>query len=259
MKTLTISDWLFLLCLLIVGECIDQKVVSVVGQSATLPCKYNIKELGALTVCWGRGAIPNSGCANEIITTDGSKVQSRKSDRYQLQGQLDVGDVSVTILNVSEKDSGQYGCRVQVTGWFNDKKHYIYLTVQKAPEPTTSSTPDNVTSTEQALSNHTQGHMTSTVYWDTSSSQAEEEESSSSLAVVLVCVLLVLVVLATGFGVIFMTRRCWKLSKTLQIPQQSSSSVRFRSSVSSLGLSNRGSVVENVYQMDGVNDYEYCP
>ena len=72
-----------------------------------------------------------SKCNNELIATDerGVREDSRRSSRYQLQGRLDQGDVSLTILNVTESDAGRYGCRVDIPGWFNDDKHHFDVTV----------------------------------------------------------------------------------------------------------------------------------
>ncbi|TKS72451.1 Down syndrome cell adhesion molecule -like protein [Collichthys lucidus] len=88
---------------------------------------------GRLSVCWGRGAIPNSGCNNEVIKSDGTSVTSRLSERYLLMGNLGGGDVSLTIRQVEKTDSGVYGCRVEIPGWFNDHKHQVTLTVEAAP------------------------------------------------------------------------------------------------------------------------------
>ncbi|KAM9849760.1 cell adhesion molecule Dscam2-like [Aulostomus maculatus] len=44
-------------------------------------------------------------------------------------GKIAEGDVSLTIRQAQESDSGMYGCRVEVPGWFNDKKHQLTLTV----------------------------------------------------------------------------------------------------------------------------------
>lgn len=99
------------------------------GADVTLTCNYDAQYYGALSACWGRGAIPNSGCANEVIKSDGTSVTSRLSERYLLMGRLAQGDVSLTIRRVEEKDSGMYGCRVEIPGWFNDHKHQINLSV----------------------------------------------------------------------------------------------------------------------------------
>lgn len=53
----------------------------------------------------------------------------RQSRRYLLMGNLAWGDVSLTIRQVEESDSGIYGCRVEIPGWFNDHKHEQKLTV----------------------------------------------------------------------------------------------------------------------------------
>ena len=65
-----------------------------------------------------------------FLTATARKV-SLVSSRYQLLGDLRKGDVSLTILNVSEMDSGRYGCRVEIAGWFNDLKQHFKLRVQK--------------------------------------------------------------------------------------------------------------------------------
>lgn len=111
-----------------VAECDPTRVVGLTGQSVTLSCKYDIRKYGRLWVCWDRGEIPSSGCSNQLIATDGYKV-TRVSSRYQLLGRLDEGDVSLTILNLTEEDAGRYGCRVQIPGWFNDDIHNFDLTV----------------------------------------------------------------------------------------------------------------------------------
>lgn len=116
-------------------------IITTVGTDVTLNCNYDIKYYGKLSACWGRGAIPSRGCANEVIKSDGTSVTSRLSERYLLQGDLEEGDVSLTIRRVEEADSGMYGCRVEIPGWFNDHKHQITLTVVAGrPSPLTVET-----------------------------------------------------------------------------------------------------------------------
>ncbi|XP_071375955.1 protein sidekick-like [Centroberyx affinis] len=121
-----------LLCLLLGGRSAES-IETTVGVDVTLTCKYDARYYGRLSVCWGRGAIPNSGCANEVIKSDGTSVTGRLSERYLLLGDLSAGDVSLTIRQVQESDSGVYGCRVDIPGWFNDHKHQLTLTVVPAP------------------------------------------------------------------------------------------------------------------------------
>lgn len=110
--------------------CASAETVTVaVGTDVTLRCSYDAKYYGRLSACWGRGAVPNSGCANEVLKTDGTSVISRLSERYLLMGSLGQGDVSLTIRHAEEGDSGVYGCRVEIPGWFNDHKQHVTLRV----------------------------------------------------------------------------------------------------------------------------------
>ncbi|XP_049891530.1 T-cell immunoglobulin and mucin domain-containing protein 4-like isoform X2 [Epinephelus moara] len=135
----TQSGLMLLLAVLSVSEGDGSRVVGRLDGNVTLPCTYDIKHHGVLLVCWGRGEIPNSGCNKQLISTDGQKDTegSRVSSRFQLLRRLDEGDVSLTILNISETDAGRYGCRVRVPGLFNDLKYHIDLTIEEAPVTTT--------------------------------------------------------------------------------------------------------------------------
>ncbi|XP_036405012.1 hepatitis A virus cellular receptor 1 homolog isoform X2 [Megalops cyprinoides] len=133
-------SWL-LLYLLPVSESSPVTVHGYIGQSVTLPCRYNARYYGPLHMCWGRGYIPSSGCNNEFLSTDGIRVTYRKSSKYQLLGNLRTGDVSLTILNAQKGDYGIYGCRVHIPGWFNDQKIIVNLFLEEAPV-TTTETPD---------------------------------------------------------------------------------------------------------------------
>ncbi|XP_078028807.1 T-cell immunoglobulin and mucin domain-containing protein 4-like [Epinephelus lanceolatus] len=135
----TQSGLMLLLAVLSVTEGDGSRVVGRLDGNVTLPCTYDIKYHRALSVCWGRGEIPKSGCNKQLISTDGQKDTegSRVSSRFQLLGRLDEGDFSLTILNVSVTDAGRYGCRVRVPGPFNDLKHHIDLTIEEAPVTTT--------------------------------------------------------------------------------------------------------------------------
>ncbi|XP_044079258.1 uncharacterized protein LOC122888642 isoform X2 [Siniperca chuatsi] len=110
-------------------------------------------------VCWGRGEIPLSGCRNLLVSTDGHRVkeETRASSRYQLLGRLDAGDVSLTILNLTETDAGRYGCRVEVPGWFNDDKHVFDVSIERAPQTNTSTTTNTATPAAQTTAGDTAG------------------------------------------------------------------------------------------------------
>ncbi|CAK6979381.1 T-cell immunoglobulin and mucin domain-containing protein 4-like [Scomber scombrus] len=304
MMTVRRFNSLLLLALLTVSGSSSRKVVGRAGEDVTLPCKYDIKSNGPTAACWNRGSISDILCNNQIISTacwnlglitdyicnkkiiytDGSKVTTRASSRYQLLGQLEDGDVSLTILKTTEEDAGRYGCRVQIAGWFNDEKHYIDLTIEKAPS--TSSTPTNETTertpqTEQTI--NTSGQVTATTSStsiDSEQQQQEEEKGKNQTdIIILVCVLLVLIALvAAGVAV---SRRRWNQHKIPQQQQQQQqqqeqqeqqeepelmySLIQLSSDPPAVELQNQGPAVENIYQIDndggGNSDcvYEVCP
>lgn len=103
-----------------------------VGQNITMPCFYTVRtEHDITSVCWGRDACPPSKCSRPIIWTDGRKVTEGYHAKYVLKGNLLKGDVSLTILNAQETDSGTYCCRVEIPGWFNDKTTNLQVVVER--------------------------------------------------------------------------------------------------------------------------------
>ncbi|NWR82626.1 TIMD4 protein, partial [Furnarius figulus] len=116
-------------------------VRGVTGQPVKLPCNYQVtRRTGISDMCWGRGSCPNSKCKNMILETRGSRVRSRISLRYDLQGSVSSGDVSLTIGAVEAEDAGVYCCRVEIPGLFNDIKQNIWLEVARAPPVMTTTT-----------------------------------------------------------------------------------------------------------------------
>lgn len=95
-----------------VAECDDRTVVGQTGQRVTLPCNYDRKFYGAADACWAKGDLPRLGTcgANKLIFTDGHDIASRTSIRYRLLGRMEKGDVSLTILKLTEEDGGIYRC-----------------------------------------------------------------------------------------------------------------------------------------------------
>ncbi|XP_045140591.1 hepatitis A virus cellular receptor 1 [Echinops telfairi] len=133
------------------------KVSGFVGQPVTIPCTYS----GELTsTCWGRGACPSSKCSDVIIWTHGSSVTYRKESRYMLNGSLWERNVSLTIGNAVEADSGLYCCRIEHRGWFNDEKHTISLEVIAVPI-VTSPSPTQTAITQPKTAQQTEAQATS--------------------------------------------------------------------------------------------------
>ncbi|KAF0022791.1 hypothetical protein F2P81_024772 [Scophthalmus maximus] len=158
------------------------------GHSVTLLCHYDVKTHSLLSVCWNRGKLPLSGCKDLLIAVDQLRVRedTRVSSRYQLWGRLDEGDVSLTILNLTETDAGLYGCRVEIPGWLNDEKHNFHLTVDS-------------------------GHLTTTGRALTSSSSSISASSSVTAAVG--GVVFALIVMLTAGGVVVVARKWRRLNK----------------------------------------------
>ncbi|NXI74261.1 HAVR1 protein, partial [Anseranas semipalmata] len=110
-----------------------------VGQNITVPCFYSVDmKHGVTSMCWGRNTCPASKCSQPIIWTDGWKVTDQYYSRYMLKGDLLKGDVSLTIVNAEEADSGTYCCRVEIPGWFNDETTNLQVVIEKARISTAS-------------------------------------------------------------------------------------------------------------------------
>lgn len=120
---LCVLRWTIMFVFLSTGPAVSELVVvGEVGQDVTVPCRYSVRDrIGITSMCWGRDRCPNSKCSRPIIWTDGWRVTEQHSSRYQLKGDLHAGDVSLTIVDAREADSGIYCCRVEVPGWFNDQ------------------------------------------------------------------------------------------------------------------------------------------
>ncbi|XP_049994685.1 hepatitis A virus cellular receptor 1 homolog [Alexandromys fortis] len=123
------------------------EVPGVVGNPVTLACSYPVSD-GISSMCWGRGECVDT-CGQTLIWTDGHRVYYRTDHRYQLKGQLLQGDVSLTIENATERDSGLYCCRVEKKGWNGVQRLTTSLQVQPVYTET-------VTSSHLPWNNHTE-------------------------------------------------------------------------------------------------------
>uniref|UniRef100_A0A667Z0H8 Ig-like domain-containing protein n=1 Tax=Myripristis murdjan TaxID=586833 RepID=A0A667Z0H8_9TELE len=111
--------------------CGTSTVRGVFGHNVTLPCRYDTHAHGVLSICWGKGKVPTSKCSNTILSSTDGTVVVQKSQRYQLLGRVAEGDVSLTIVDAQRSDSGVYGCRVEIPGWFNDLKFNTHLVIEE--------------------------------------------------------------------------------------------------------------------------------
>ncbi|XP_059397978.1 hepatitis A virus cellular receptor 1 isoform X4 [Carassius carassius] len=255
------QSWFFaswILCYLSISKCSDIIVQSFEGESVILPCKYDSKYHGKCAICWMIGDIPNMGCGNEIIGSDGDKVVRTQSSRYQLEGRIKHGDVSLTILNVKKTDSGKYGCRIHVPGLFNDEKYYVHLIVKDVETSTTHESSSIVSSTNAPESSTIGLWLSDTTYetsYDNRESSSLENKDSVNASAVIVPVLLLLLALIV-IAVILIWKRKKKTRVSVDITQNSETSVIYSNSGSSLGLYNRDMALENIFQIHPENEYE---
>ncbi|XDV38942.1 hypothetical protein PO909_008255 [Leuciscus waleckii] len=254
-----LHSWFFtswIICYLTICKCSDVIVQSFEGERVVLPCKYDSKYHGKCEICWIRGDIPTMGCGDEIIGSDGDKVVRKISSRYLLEGKISHGDVSLTILNIEKRDSGKYGCRIHVPGWFNDEMYYVYLIVDddrnKTQETSSFVSSSNApeSSTTGLWNSSTTSAETSVKYPNSSSVEHKESVNASAVIVPILLLLLALVVIA-GFLL-------WKQKKKTRaaLTLNSENSVIYSNTGSTVGLYNREMATENIYQIQAENEYE---
>nr|XP_023680007.1 T-cell immunoglobulin and mucin domain-containing protein 4-like [Paramormyrops kingsleyae] len=229
------------------------------GDNVTLPCSYDTRKYGRVAVCWERGEIAVFTCNDEIIATDGFKVTRRTSPRYQLIGDLNQGDVSLTIISAEMGDSGIYGCRVKIPGWFNDLKNQVTLTIKNIHKITASPSGTASPETQTAIS-LTPGHESS---YSTGSSTANTPQGSghadrSFLVIAVVILLLLLLVLVTGLWL--RKRQRQREARTLAaVEHQADVSVHYGNIDAHIGSHPSGTTIENVYELRDFGDCEYRP
>ncbi|XP_043077707.1 hepatitis A virus cellular receptor 1 isoform X3 [Puntigrus tetrazona] len=256
-----LHGWVFaswILCYLTISKSSDVIVQSFEGESVILPCKYDSSYHGKCHICWMIGDIPNMGCGDEIIGSDGDRVVRKTSHRYQMAGEIQHGDVSLTILNIQKTDSGKYGCRVHVPGWFNDKMYYVHLIVNDVERNTTQESSSSAFSTNPPESTTSGQWFSNTTYetpFDHHESSTMEKKDSVNTSAVIVSVTLLLLALIV-IAVILILKQKKKTRATLDITQNSDTSAIYSNSSSSVGLYNREMAVENVYQIQPENEYE---
>uniref|UniRef100_A0A8C1KYR9 T-cell immunoglobulin and mucin domain-containing protein 4-like n=1 Tax=Cyprinus carpio TaxID=7962 RepID=A0A8C1KYR9_CYPCA len=289
-----LHSWFFaswVLCYLSISKCSDVIVQSFEGERVILPCKYDSKYHGKCHICWVKGDIPNMGCGNEIIASDGDKVVRKISSRYQLAGEVQHGDVSLTISNIKKTDSGKYGCRIHVPGLFNDEMYYVHLIVNDVETNTTQESSSFASKTNLPESSTFGLWLSNTTYetlFDHRESPSKEKKDSvntSAVIVPVILLLLALIVLAviliceskvhsvnSHFSIsqryslcllirkltvfIFSVKQRKKTRAAVDITQNSDNSVIYSNFGSSVGLYNREMAVENIYQIQPENEYE---
>ncbi|XP_042527344.1 T-cell immunoglobulin and mucin domain-containing protein 4 isoform X2 [Dipodomys spectabilis] len=161
----------------------ERTVTGTLGQAVILPCVYSSWSQSRNSMCWGKGPCPKSKCTQELLHTDGARVIAGKLDKYQLQGDIQKGDISLTIAKAEEGDAGVYCCRIEVPGWFNDVKRNIRLLLRRAPKPkvptTTSPTTTPRPTTALHLTTTTEGPPTAVMATSALTTRAPPQTSAS--------------------------------------------------------------------------------
>ncbi|KAJ8405536.1 hypothetical protein AAFF_G00320090 [Aldrovandia affinis] len=169
------------------------------------------------------------------------------------------GDVSLTIINVTENDSGIYGCRVEIPGPFNDLKQKFNLIIRKAHQtkiqsksaetatdnPTAGRTTSarSTASSLQTTARHREGLIGSTGYSTQTRVQSRKEEDSGyPLLIIIPGTLLVVLILVALL--IFMMRLRMQ-NKVLMMKNRPNENID-----SDLQPPAREMAVENIYQLD---------
>ncbi|XP_076434340.1 uncharacterized protein LOC121831772 isoform X6 [Peromyscus maniculatus bairdii] len=104
------------------------------GGSPCHTAMYLLNKWGVTTACWGLGECRSDYCARTLIWTNGYHVSYKRSSRYQLKGHISEGNVSLTIENAVQSDSGPYCCIVEIPGSFR----YVTYSLEIKPEISTS-------------------------------------------------------------------------------------------------------------------------
>ncbi|XP_078406745.1 uncharacterized protein LOC144685768 [Cetorhinus maximus] len=224
------------------------EVQGFLGQSVTLPCRYSVGENGETEMCWGRGRCSLLDCSQSLIRTNGKTVTSAISTKYHLDGKIEEGDVSLTVDNLLEEDSGLYCCRVEITGLFPDQKDHFNLLILEGSSiqpPSPSSVSLTTGHGNHFTSNATEGitkilNSAFTISPDETSSSSQPIDVTSPPSVnLLVCICitsLAIVIILTGITTFILKKKQKEFTKD-------------ESGTTTIGLHIQQAVEENVYSI----------
>ncbi|XP_054654759.1 hepatitis A virus cellular receptor 1 homolog [Dunckerocampus dactyliophorus] len=132
-----------------------------VGENVTLPCGFLPEQAPDIRlVCWGRGVSEfHNYCTDEMFRSNGYVIFKRPSGRYHFSGNISEGDVTVTIMDVNEDDSGDYFCLKRGRALYQLSKWPVKIegppreavapsSIQTAPTPIMATTPSTANETE---------------------------------------------------------------------------------------------------------------
>ncbi|XP_056373349.1 hepatitis A virus cellular receptor 1 homolog isoform X4 [Hyla sarda] len=203
---------------------ISEDVTGSMNDTLTLPCTYTPHK-DQRSMCWERGDCSQFGCNKEIIKTDGQNVTERKSDRYQLLGDISEGDVSLTITGATKEDKGTYCCHVEIPGQFNDRKKKVEVKIQEENAESTSKIPNShthITATRKSMyQTYDVSHNPVTLTTRTTSftsqvtGNSEHKSQSTSTTSIVIPSIVVTLFLITLIGVIIFLYKYKSGKKTI--------------------------------------------
>nr|XP_023689749.1 T-cell immunoglobulin and mucin domain-containing protein 2-like isoform X7 [Paramormyrops kingsleyae] len=143
------------------------------GKNVTLHCIYETHNSCSIEITWVRCPMNGSNCCEKILISISQIMILRKSDRYQLLADSFSGNVSLSIRDVKENDSGNYACFVETATSFCFQR--FTLKIAEGP-PTTTQAP--VTSTAPTEPQTTTGPPTTTQAPVTSTAPTEPQTTT---------------------------------------------------------------------------------
>ncbi|XP_049994638.1 hepatitis A virus cellular receptor 1 homolog isoform X2 [Alexandromys fortis] len=117
--------------ILLLPGAVDPYVIvkGVVGHPVTLPCIYSTYT-GISYMSWDLGECQYFNNYRTLVRANAYQVTYQRSSRYQLKGRISEGDVSLTIENAVQTDSGLYCCLTKIPGSF----HSVTYSLDVKPE-----------------------------------------------------------------------------------------------------------------------------
>ncbi|XP_075797952.1 hepatitis A virus cellular receptor 1 homolog [Microtus pennsylvanicus] len=136
--------------ILLLPGAVDPYVIvkGVVGHPVTLPCTYSTYT-GISYMSWDLGECQYFNNYRTLVRANAYQVTYQRSSRYQLKGRISKGDVSLTIENAVQSDSGLYCCLTKIPGSFNSVTYSLDIKPEIPANPPTRPTTRRPTTTER--------------------------------------------------------------------------------------------------------------
>ncbi|XP_062395794.1 CMRF35-like molecule 8 [Sardina pilchardus] len=207
------TPFFFFVCLL-AGVLPAESVISetgYVGRSAVIRCSYEKQyERKSKYLC--RGTCPRIFGSKDIpISTEAGQTKAI-NDRFSLHDDTTAGVFTVTITELTAKDSGKYWCAIARPLGKLDVYTEVNLNVKKGPPPTQISThapstePQTVSSSPSSSPPASNTSQSGLIRMTTTSAEPQEDPEDSVVMVIL-CVLMLLVMMCGLVSALYYRQR----------------------------------------------------